>query len=131
MIKSELIDALSKQQPHLLAYDVELAVNCILEQMAQTLEAGGRIEIRGFGAFSLHHRPPRRGRNPKTGESMNLPAKVAVHFKPSKEMKSQVNASRNQCKIRDDVKQPAKKGHKILSADGQPADGAYTQGIKA
>jgi integration host factor subunit beta len=122
MIKSELIDALSKQQPHLLPYDVELAVNCILEHMAQTLEAGGRIEIRGFGAFSLHYRPARMGRNPSTGESVSLPEKVAIHFKPSKEMKSRVNASRNHCKIRDEVKQPVKKGHNILSADeGQPS----------
>ncbi len=130
MTKSELIDALSKQQPHLLPYDVELAVNCILEQMAQTLEAGGRIEIRGFGAFSLHHHPARMGRNPRSGQSVSLPAKVAVHFKPSKEMKSRVNASRNHYKIRDDLKQPVKKGHKILSADdGQPA--VHRQGLKA
>ncbi len=100
MTKSELVGFLNEQQPHLLPRDVELAVNCILEQMALALLEGERIEIRGFGSFSLHHRPPRIGRNPKTGESVNLPAKAAIYFKPGKEMKYRVNASRSQCKIK-------------------------------
>ncbi len=101
MTRSELISVLCEQQPQLLPRDVELAVNCILEQMALALLEGERIEIRGFGAFSLHHRSARIGRNPKTGEPVNLPAKVAIHFKPGKEMRERVNASRSQCKIKE------------------------------
>lgn len=100
MIRSELVSILAERQPHLLPRDVELAVHCLLEQMVQTLEAGERIEIRGFGSFSLHHRPPRIGRNHKTGEPVNLPAKVAVHFKPGKEMRDLVNAARVHPKIK-------------------------------
>ena len=76
-----------------------LAVNCLLKHMADALVQGERIEIRGFGSFDLHHRPPRIARNPKTGEAVNLPAKVAIHFKPGKEMRDRVNAARDQCGI--------------------------------
>ena len=99
MTKSELIEALAKQQPHLALKDVELAVKCIIEKMNQALSSGERIEIRGFGSFNLHHRPPRIARNPKTGEAINLPAKVALHFKPGKEMRDRVNAARDKCGI--------------------------------
>jgi len=92
MTKLELIDAIAKQQSHLARQDVELAVKCMLEQMSQTLAAGGRIEIRGFGSFSLHYRPPRQGRNPKTGTSIALAGKYVPHFKPGKELKDRVDA---------------------------------------
>jgi integration host factor subunit beta len=82
MTRSELITALADRQPHLLRHDVELAVNCILTQMADALVQGERIEIRGFGSFDLRHRPARIARNPRTGETVDLPAKVVVHFKP-------------------------------------------------
>lgn len=72
MTKSELIEQLSKKQPHLALQDVELAVKCILEQMSQSLATNERIEVRGFGSFSLHHRKPRMGRNPKTGDAVSL-----------------------------------------------------------
>ena len=75
MTKSELIEALANKQNHLAYKDVELAVKGLLEQMSQALATGNRIEIRGFGSFSLHYRPPRVGRNPKTGESVALPGK--------------------------------------------------------
>ena len=78
---------------------MELAVNCLLKHMADALVQGERIEIRGFGNFNLHHRAPRRARNPKTGEAVQLPAKVVLHFKPGKDMKDRVDAARNQCKI--------------------------------
>ena len=71
----------------------------MLGQMADALAQGQRIEIRGFGSFDLHHRPPRIARNPKTGEAVNLPAKVAIHFKPGKEMRDRVNAEHDQCRI--------------------------------
>ncbi|NOT85990.1 MAG: integration host factor subunit beta [Methylococcaceae bacterium] len=101
MTKSELIEALAKQQPHLALRDVELAVKCIIEQMNNALATGERIEIRGFGSFSLHHREPRIGRNPKTGESVSLPSKHVPHFKPGKELRDRVDAAREKCKIID------------------------------
>ena len=99
MVKSELIRALNEKLPELQVKDVELALNCILRQLADAIVQGERIEIRGFGSFSLHHRPPRIARNPKTGEAVNLPAKVALHFKPGKEMRDRVNAARDKCGI--------------------------------
>ncbi len=101
MTKSELIEALARQQPHLAIKDVELAVKCIIEQMNHALASGDRIEIRGFGSFSLHHREPRIGRNPKTGESVSLPSKHVPHFKPGKELRDRVDASREKYKIID------------------------------
>ena len=99
MVKSELVRALNEKLPELQQRDVELSLNCILEQMADALAQGERIEIRGFGGFDCRHRPPRLARNPKTGETVNLPAKVAVHFKPGKEMRDRVDAAHNQCGI--------------------------------
>ena len=69
MMKSELIERIARKQSHLAYKDVELAVKSIMEQMSNSLSSGERIEIRGFGSFSLHYRPPRAGRNPKTGDS--------------------------------------------------------------
>ena len=101
MIKSELVRALNEKLPELQARDVELAVNCILTQMLDAIVEGERIEIRGFGGFDLHHSPARIGRNPRTGESLILPAKVKVHFKPGKDMKDRVDAARDQFGITD------------------------------
>lgn len=100
MTRSELVSRLAERQPQLLPSDVELAVHCILKQMTQALETGGRIEVRDFGAFSLHQRSARIARNPKTGEPVNSPAKVAVHFKPGKELKDRVDAARSQYDIK-------------------------------
>ncbi len=91
MTKSELIDILSRKQSHLNSRDVELAVKSVLEQMSDALATGERIEIRGFGSFSLHFRPPRQGRNPKTGEAVALPGKHVPHFKPGKDLRERVN----------------------------------------
>ena len=91
MTKSELIERIALQQKQLSTKDVELAVKMIIEYMAQSLSNGERIEIRGFGSFSLHYRQPRRGRNPKTGETVDLIAKYVPHFKPGKEMRERVN----------------------------------------
>ena len=91
MTKSELIEALALRQAHLKADDVDLAVKTMLDQMGDALSGGERIEIRGFGSFSLHFRPPRIGRNPKTGESVALPGKHVPHFKPGKELRERVN----------------------------------------
>jgi integration host factor subunit beta len=91
MTKSELIEVLAKRQAQLAYKDVELAVKTILEHMSGKLANGERIEIRGFGSFSLHYRPPRVGRNPKSGEPVSLPAKHVPHFKPGKQMRERVN----------------------------------------
>jgi integration host factor subunit beta len=93
MTKSELIESLVRKQPQLNYKDVELAVKTLLDQMAQTLSNGERIEIRGFGSFSLHYRPGRIGRNPKSGEPVSLPAKYVPHFKPGKELRERVNGN--------------------------------------
>ena len=90
--RSELIDALVDKQPHLAHRDVELAVKAVLDKMARSFEQGDRIEIRGFGSFSLHYRPARIGRNPKTGESVEVEDKFSPHFKPGKELKERVDA---------------------------------------
>lgn len=91
MTKSELIELLSERQRHLGPSDVEMAVKTILEQMSETLSSNERIEVRGFGSFSLHYRPPRTGRNPKTGAAVELPGKYVPHFKPGKELRERVN----------------------------------------
>lgn len=91
MTKSELIERLAEQQTHLPARTVEDAVKEMLEQMATTLASGDRIEIRGFGSFSLHYRAPRVGRNPKTGDKVELDDKYVPHFKPGKELRDRVN----------------------------------------
>ncbi|MES9967273.1 MAG: integration host factor subunit beta [Sedimenticola sp.] len=93
MTKSELIEVIAREQNHLAYRDVELAVKCMLEHMSQALSSGERIEIRGFGSFSLHYRPPRQGRNPKTGESVALAGKYVPHFKPGKELRERVNSN--------------------------------------
>jgi integration host factor subunit beta len=92
MTKSELIEYLSARQPHLLQKDVELSVRLVLDRISQALGRDDRVEIRGFGSFSLHHRPARIGRNPKTGEPVPIAAKRVPHFKPGKEMRERVNA---------------------------------------
>jgi integration host factor subunit beta len=91
MTKSDLIERLSASFQHLSSKEVESAIREILEQMAGTLQSGERIEIRGFGSFSLHHRAARVGRNPKTGEKVELLGKSVPHFKPGKELRERVN----------------------------------------
>jgi integration host factor subunit beta len=93
MTKSELIEKLAESLSHLSARDVEIAIKEILEMMAQSLSKGDRIEIRGFGSFSLHYRAPRVGRNPKTGQAVELSGKYVPHFKPGKELRERVNLS--------------------------------------
>lgn len=93
MTKSELIERMAERQDLLSPKDTELAVKLILEFMSQSLACGERIEIRGFGSFSVHYRGPRMGRNPKTGESVKLDGKYVPHFKPGKELRDKVNDS--------------------------------------
>ncbi len=93
MTKSELIAQLSVRFPQLVLKDAEIAVKTILDAMSQTLCDGNRIEIRGFGSFSLNYRPPRQGRNPKTGDTVPVPAKYVPHFKAGKELRDRVDES--------------------------------------
>ncbi len=91
MTKSELIEKISAEQSQLSAKDVELAVKMIMDHMADALSQGDRIEVRGFGSFSLHYRAARSGRNPKTGQKVQLDGKYVPHFKPGKELRERVN----------------------------------------
>lgn len=94
MTKSEVIEKIAEKQLHLPVKDVELSIKQILTLMSDSLANGERIEIRGFGSFSLHYRAPRIGRNPKTGEPVSLSGKHVPHFKPGKDLKLQVNQGR-------------------------------------
>ena len=94
MIKSELIDKLAEANPHLYHRDVERVVNTILDDITEALARGERVELRGFGAFSVRHRPSRVGRNPRTGESVAVKEKHVPFFKTGKELRERVDASR-------------------------------------
>ncbi|AWM81349.1 integration host factor subunit beta [Gammaproteobacteria bacterium ESL0073] len=91
MNKSELIDKIASKHSLLPLKTVESAVKLLLDQLSNSLEKGQRVEVRGFGSFSLHYRKPRQGRNPKTGESVSLTGKFVPHFKPGKELRDRVN----------------------------------------
>ncbi|AZS51818.1 integration host factor subunit beta [Entomomonas moraniae] len=91
MNKSELIDKIASKHNLLPLKTVENAVKLLLDQLSNSLEMGQRVEVRGFGSFSLHYRKPRQGRNPKTGESVSLTGKFVPHFKPGKELRDRVN----------------------------------------
>ena len=91
MTRSDLIAKLAERYPQLLAKDAELAVKVILDAMSAALARGGRIEIRGFGSFALNYRPPRTGRNPKSGNKVQVPAKYVPHFKAGKELRERVD----------------------------------------
>ncbi len=90
MNRSDLINRLAELHPQLLSKDADLAVKVILDAMSEVLLRGGRIEIRCFGSFGLNYRPPRLGRNPKTGAKVKVPAKYMPHFKPGKELRERV-----------------------------------------
>ena len=92
MIRSELLQALAKANPELRIDDVERIVDVFFDEIAQRLADGGRVELRGFGAFSTREREPRKGRNPRTGESVEVPGKKVPFFKPGKEMRARLNA---------------------------------------
>jgi len=91
VLRSQLIELLAHEVEGLSAKDLELAVKLLQEQMIDTLGHGGRIEVRGFGSFSLHYRRPKLARNPKTGESVPLGERYVVHFKPGKELRELVD----------------------------------------
>ena len=94
MTRSELIDRLAARHPQLTVNDVDQAVKVILDALSTTLAQGARIEIRGFGSFSLNHRLPRQGRNPRTGEIVRIPAKRLPYFKAGKDLRERVTVKR-------------------------------------
>ncbi len=99
MTKSEIIELIARKQTQFSQKDVEIAVNQIVDSMIDTLSEGERIEIRGFGSFSLHYRKARVGRNPKTGETVELSDKRVPHFKPGKSLRERVDASKETTEI--------------------------------
>jgi integration host factor subunit beta len=91
MIRSELLQALAKENPELRVEDVERAVDTFFDEVAESLAQGGRVELRGFGAFSTRQRDARKGRNPRTGDTVDVPEKRVPYFKPGKEMRARLN----------------------------------------
>ena len=91
MLRSELVSKIAAENPHLTQSDAERIVRTIFESITETLANGGRVELRGFGAFSVRHRDPRRGRNPKTGETIDVEAKSVPYFKAGKELRDRLN----------------------------------------
>ena len=103
MVKSELIMQIAAKQSHLAIKDIELSVNHIVDCMSDNLGDGHRIEIRGFGSFSLHYRPSRKAHNPKTGARVFTAAKYTPHFKPGKDLRDRVNSNRASYPIKHDA----------------------------
>lgn len=91
MIKSELVQIIAGRNPHLYQRDVETIVNAIFDEITQALCEGNRVELRGFGAFSVKNRPPRAGRNPRTGEAVDVDEKWVPFFKTGKELRERLN----------------------------------------
>ncbi len=92
MIRSELLQSLSEDNPDLRAEEVEQVVDLFFDEISQRLSEGGRVELRGFGTFSTRQRDARSGRNPRTGDSVDVPAKKVPYFKPGKEIRERLNA---------------------------------------
>jgi integration host factor subunit beta len=92
MIRSELVQALARENPELRAEEVEQVVDIFFEEISARLADGGRVELRGFGAFSTRQRDARKGRNPRTGEAVEVPEKLAPYFKAGKEMRERLNS---------------------------------------
>jgi integration host factor subunit beta len=93
MIKSELVDSVARRNPHLHRRDVEKIVNTVLADMTYMLAEGGEVELRGFGAFTVRHRPPKTGRNPRTGAAVHVEEKWVPYFRPGKELHERLNPS--------------------------------------
>jgi len=95
LIKSQLIQKITEANPHLFVRDVERIVNTIFNEISNSLASGKRVELRGFGAFSVQHRKERIGRNPRTGESVNVEEKYIPRFKTGKELRLKLNSEKN------------------------------------
>ena len=93
MIKSELVQTIARRNPHLFQRDIENIVNAIFDSITEALSSGNRVELRGFGAFSVKNRPARTGRNPRTGESVQVDEKWVPFFKAGKELRERMNGT--------------------------------------
>ena len=91
MIKSELIQKIAAANPHLYHRDIERIINIIFDEIVEALARGDRVELRGFGAFTVKHRPPRQGRNPRTGAAVSVDEKFVPFFKTGKELRERLN----------------------------------------
>jgi integration host factor subunit beta len=125
MIKSELIERISAQNPHLIRRDIEKIITAILDEIIDALSRGDRVELRGFGAFSVKHRGARRGRNPRTGAVVSVANKAIPYFKRGKEMHTRLN--RETAQPRDDIPRATTKGPPIqVLSPGEAAHGIDT-----
>ncbi len=126
MIKSELIEKISETNPHLLQRDIEKIVNVIFDEITEALARGERVELRGFGAFSVKHRPARTGRNPRTGEAVDVEEKFVPFFKTGKELRERLNkdfpaAAKKAAAKSDSKSAPAKAAPAKPAAKAEPA----------
>ncbi|MBC8051250.1 MAG: integration host factor subunit beta [Chitinophagales bacterium] len=123
MIKSELIEKISETNPHLLQRDIEKIVNVIFDEITEALARGERVELRGFGAFSVKHRPARTGRNPRTGEAVDVEEKYVPFFKTGKELREKLNKNFTAAK----KAAPAKTVAKAASTKAEPAKAEHAK----
>lgn len=121
MIKSELVNKIATQNPHLFHRDVEKIVNVIFDEIIAALAGGKRVELRGFGAFTVKHRKPRKGRNPKTGAAVHVDEKFVPFFKTGKELRERLN--RNDTPANEDNQTPNRQS--AITGFGNAASGAY------
>jgi integration host factor subunit beta len=131
VIKSRLIEKLSMDNPHLFHKDVERIVNVIFDEVIDALSRGDRVELRGFGAFTVKHRAPRQGRNPRTGTSVSVSEKFVPFFKTGKELRERINklevsAAKKKSKAKDGAKEPVKAGAKAAAKPKKAAAGRKT-----
>src|SRR5918998_1533306 len=107
MIKSERVQSIAARNPHLFLRDVENIVSAIFDEITDALAEGNRVELRGFGAFSVKNRPARTGRNPRTGDSVEVEKKSVPFFKTGKEMRERLNRDADEAGKRDSVSNAA------------------------
>jgi integration host factor subunit beta len=113
MIKSELVEKIAAENPHLFQRDVEMIVNVIFDEIIEALASGQRVELRGFGAFSVKHRPSRSGRNPRTGDQVDVEEKYVPYFKTGKELRLRMNKDfETKVEVKSVVKAKGAKGAK-------------------
>lgn len=118
MIRSELVARIADLNPHLYARDVEGVVDTILGRIADALEASDRVELRDFGSFAVKHREARLGRNPRTGATVNVPAKADVQFRPGKAMRVRLNPAAEQLDTVETVRPSRSAAHRASRTAG-------------
>jgi integration host factor subunit beta len=130
MIKSELIERIASANPHLLQRDVEGIVNVVFDEISAALARGERVELRGFGAFSVKHRPARIGRNPRTGEQVDVEEKYVPFFKTGKELREKLNEGHKPAAKAAKAAAPAAKAAKAEPAKAEPVKSVKAEPAK-